>query len=166
MTKQLTKYFGEIDLDSLQEWYDSEIEINGKIVEISIAISSALTGVDEISLQAIDHYIDNLNTNESDIRHTIEKDFHEDGEVADYIEQQIKHQDKEKIANLICYIDKKITKKEKLLSVLDLLWIRFYPERDDTMFAVFDYTICEELTDDLIAVKILKNKSILIDIEN
>jgi hypothetical protein len=166
MTKYLTKHFGEIDLDSLEEWYDSEIEINGKIVEISIAISAALSGVDESSLQAIDNYIDNLNINEISIRYIIEKDFHKGGEVADYIEQQIKHQDKEKITNLIFNIDKKITKKEKLLSILDLLWIRFYPERDDTMFAVFDYTICEELTDDLIAVKLLKDENILIDIES
>jgi hypothetical protein len=166
MTKYLTKHFGEIDLDSLEEWYDSEIEINGKIVEISIAISAALSGVDESSLQTIDNYIDNLNINESSIRYIIKKDFHKGGEVADYIDQQIKQQDEKDIASLICNDDTKVTKEEKLLSALDLLWIRFYPENVDTMFAVFDYSIGEDLTDDLIVIKIFKNHSILIDIES
>ena len=96
----------------------------------------------------------------------INKDFKEDGEARGYIDDQIEGQEQDDIQDLIGDIDKKLSKEEKLLSVLSLLRVVFYPENEDKMFAVFDYTIDEELTDDLLAIKLYKDDRITIDIEN
>jgi ATP-dependent exoDNAse (exonuclease V) beta subunit len=62
--------------------------------------------------------------------------------------------------------DKNLSKQQQMLSMLKLLTIIFYPEKDDNMFAVCDYSIGEDLTDDLIAVKLYKDGHIRIDIES
>ena len=166
MTKHITRYFGEINLDKLEEWYETEIDLNGKTVEISITVSTAAKNIDKESIETIENYVDDLKNNEDNIQLVIHRDFKEMGETKEYIDNQIELQDKEDIANLIENADKKLSKKEKLLSALILLRIVFYPEKEDKMFAVFDYTIDEELTDDLLAVKLYKDSSVTIDIES
>ena len=166
MATHLTKYFGEIDFERLEEWYETELELNGKTVEVSITVSTKSKSLDKNDIQQVDDYVENLQSNEESIRLLIQEDFREKGETKDYIDTQIENQDKEDIADLIKAADKKLSKKEKLLSVLTLLRIVFYPEKEDKVFAVFDYTINEELTDDLLAVKLRKDKSVIIDIES
>lgn len=166
MATYLTKFFGEIDFEKLEEWYETELELNGKTVEVSITVSTASKSLDKDDLQKVDDYIETLYSNEESVRLFIQEDFKKKGETKDYIDNQIEEQDKEDIADLIRNADKKLSKKEKLLSVLVLLRIVFYPEKEDNMFAVFDYTINEELTDDLLAVKLYKNNNVRIDIES
>ena len=164
--KHLTKYFGEIDFDQLNEWYETEIELNGKTVEVSITVSANSKSLDKDDIQSVDNYVEDLQTNERDIRHLIQQDFKRRGETKNYIDVQIEEQDKEDIADLIENTDKKLGKKQRLLSVLNLSRIIFYPEKEDNMFAVFDYTIDKDLTDDLLAVKLHKDYDVTIDIES
>lgn len=165
MTKLSTRYFGEIDLDKLEEWYDTEIELHENTVEVSITVSAKVK-VDSKNIQAIDHFIDNLKSAEENIRQIIYQDFKQGGETKTYIDLQIDGLEKEDIADLIEGADNTLNDNEKLLSVLHLLRIIFYPEQEDNMFAGFDYTIDEELTDDLLAFKIYKDNSVKIDIES
>jgi hypothetical protein len=166
METHLTKYFGEINLITPNEWYEAEIELNEQVIEILIACSGTASKLDKEILQRIDNYIDTLETNEAKIRLLIKENFIQEGEVKDYIDDQIENQEKDDINDLIEYADKKLNKKEKLLSVLKLLQIAFYPEIEDKMFAVFDYTIDEDLTDELLAIKVYKDNSVTIDIES
>ena len=166
METHLTKHFGEIDLTKPNEWYESEIQLNEQNVEVLIACSGTASKLEKETLQRIDNYIDNFETNEANIRLLIKEDYLRNGDTKYYIDNQIEEQDKDDIADLIENADKKLSKKEKLLSVLKLLEVRFYPESEDKMFAVFDYTIDEELTDDLLAVKLYKDDGVTIDIES
>lgn len=166
MATHLTKYFGDIDFEKLEEWYETELELNEKTVEISITVSTASKSLDKNDIQRVDNYVENLQSNETRIRQLIQEDFKRKGETKYYIDNQIEEQEKENIADLIENADKKLSKKEKLLSVLTLLRIVFYPEKEDKMFAVFDYTIDEELTDALLAVKLHKDDSVTIDVES
>ena len=166
MATRLTKYFGEIDFERLEEWYETELELNGKTVEVSITVSTKTNSLDKNDIQRVEDYVENLQSNEASIRLLIQEDFRGKGETKNYIDTQIEYQDKEDIADLIKAADKKLSKKEKLLSVLTLLRIVFYPEKEDKIFAVFDYTINEELTDDLLAVKLRKDNGVTIDIES
>ena len=166
MATHLTKFFGEINFEKLEEWYETELELNGKTVEVSITVSTKSKTLDKNDIQRVEDYVENLQSNEESIRLLIQADFMGKGETKDYIDTQIENQDKEDIADLIKTADKKLSKKEKLLSVLTLLRIVFYPEKEDKIFAVFDYTIDEELTDDLLAVKLRKDNGVIIDIES
>ncbi|MGB4812191.1 MAG: DUF2004 domain-containing protein [Methylophilaceae bacterium] len=166
MTTLATKYFGEINLEKLDEWYEAELEINQQTVEVSLAISTAATILDKAIIQKIENYVDHLQSNAKAIRQLIQQNFKEKGEAKYYIDSQIEDQDKGDIDDLIENADKTLNKKEKLLSILTLLNIRFYPETEDNMFVVFDYTIDEALTDDLLVVKIYKDDTVRIDIES
>jgi Protein of unknown function (DUF2004) len=161
-----TKYFGEIDLDNVEEYYEIELELDNRTVELTINISTANRTIDKESINKIEDYIANLQTNEKDIRSFILEDFKEKGESKNYIDFQIEGQEKEDIADLISNADKKLNKREKLLSVLYLLRIGFYPETEDKVFAVYDYTIDDDLTDDLLVVILYKDNTARITIES
>ena len=163
--RHLTKYFGEIDLDNVEEYYETEIEVQGRPVEITINITGSKT-IDLDSIQAVEDYLDNLTINEENIRQIIYQDFKEKGEAKNYIDFQVEELDKDDISDLIESADKKLNKKEKLLSVLYLLRIGFYPEKEDKAFAVYDYTIEEEYTDDLLVIIIGKDNNIKLTIES
>ncbi len=166
MDLRSTKYFGEIDLDNVEEYYEIELELDNRTVELTINISTANRTIDKESINKIEDYIANLQTNEKDIRSFILEDFKEKGESKNYIDFQIEGQEKEDIADLISNADKKLNKKEKLLSVLYLLRISFYPEMEDKVFAVYDYTIDDDLTDDLLVVILYKDNTARITIES
>jgi Protein of unknown function (DUF2004) len=166
MTLHSTKYFGEIDLDKVEEYYEIGLELNKRTVELTINISTESKIIDKESISKIEDYIDNLQTNEKDIRSFILEDFKEKGESKNYIDFQIEGQDKEDISDLISDADKTLNKREKLLSVLYLLRISFYPETEDKVFAVYDYTIDDDLTDDLLVVILYKDNTARITIES
>ncbi len=166
MNMYSAKYFGEIDLNNPNEWYETELEVNDKKVEILFTVSSVCKSIDKEAIQQIETYLDNLQDNESYVRSCMQENFKQKGNVMEYINFFIEEFDKEDIADLIKGIDKKLSKKEKLLSILVLLQIVFYPERDDETFAILDYTVSEELTDELIAVKLYKDNSIKFYIES
>ena len=163
--KHLTKYFGEIDLDNVEECYETEIEVRERPVEITMNITGSKT-IDSDSIQAVEDYLDNLTINEEDIRQIINQDFKEKGEAKNYIDFQLDGLDKDDIADLIEGADKKLNKKEKLLSVLYLLRVGFYPEKEDNSFAVYDYTIEEEYTNDLLVIIIGKDNNVRLTIES
>lgn len=166
MAKHLTKYFGEIDFEKLEEWYESEVELNNEILEVAITVSVLSKSLDKEDFQKVDDYLENLQKNEMNIREYVAQDFKAKGEALNYIDFLIEELDKEDIADLIESTDKKPTKKEKLLSVLKLSGIVFYPEKEDGTFAIYDYTIDQDLTDELLAVKVYKDNTIRIDIES
>jgi hypothetical protein len=161
-----TKFFGEIELDNVEKYYEIDVELYDKTVELTIYISTASTSVDKESIIAIENYIENLEENEKDIRSLIWEDFKSGGEVKNYIDWQIDEQEKEEIDNLILTVDKKLNKREKLLSVIYLLRIGFYPEKEDKVFAVHDYTIDDDLTDELLVAILDKNNTVTITIES
>jgi hypothetical protein len=47
-----------------------------------------------------------------------------------------------------------------------LIRINFYPEEEDRMFAGYNNSISEELTDDILAIRIYKNGDVRIVIES
>ena len=166
MARLPTKFFGEIDLERPEEWYEAEHEINGETVEVSMTFSTTCKILGKDDIERVDNFIENLRSNVEAIRLLLQQDFESEGETRNYIDSQIEEQDKDDIADLIKDADKKLSKKEKLLSVLTLLRIVFYPEKGDKMFAVLDYTIDGDLTDDLLVVKLYKDNNVTIDIES
>ncbi|WP_207891029.1 DUF2004 domain-containing protein [Hymenobacter edaphi] len=162
----MTTYFGEVDFGKLDEWYETAFEVNGKQVEVSMTISKAFKTIDESDIRRVDDYVAALQNHEKDIRTLLQHDFAQKGATREYIDLQIGNQDKDDIAELIENVGKRITKREKLLSIMSLLRVVFYPEKEDDMFAVFDYTIDEDLTDDVLAVKLRKDSSVSLAIES
>src|SRR6266700_3833663 len=122
MEKVSTKYFSNIDLTNLEEWYESKIVLNGHTIDISISVSKKYK-IDPKNILEVDHYVENLKNNEENIRRIIHQDFKEEGETNTYLDTQIEVQEEKDISALIETIDNKLGNKEKLLSILFLLRI-------------------------------------------
>lgn len=161
----LTKHFGEIDLDNPKEYYETEVELHERKTEITISIINPKM-VDEESIKAIDDYIDNLIINEKVSRIIIQENFQDQREAKNYIDFEIEKLDESDISILTTDAKKNLKIEEQLLSALYLLRVSFYPEKDDKVFAVYDYTIEEDLTNNLLVVIINKDNSTRITIES
>lgn len=166
MPTHLTKYFGEVELDDAEKYYEITLELHGKSVEVTIELQKGISPVSELELQTVDDYLNDLENHEQIIRGKLREDFRAEGEAKNYIDSQIEEQDPDEIAELIKPFSKRFSKAEKVLAALQLVELRFYPQKDDKMFAVYDYTIGQDLTDDLLVVKLSKDNSLEITIES
>ena len=166
METYFSKYFGEINIEASEKWFDFETTINGSQAELSITYSDAAKILDVETINNIETYVDNIEINENNIRRAIQENFDAGGESKEYICDQLDDQDAEDIEELIKDSDETLSQPQRILSRLKLLRVVFYPEIDDPMFAVFDYSIGEELTDELLAVKLKKNGKIGFDVES
>ncbi len=151
-----SKYFGEIDLDAVEEGYDAEIKYKGKSVSLDLNVVGAKK-IESAYIKAVDDFLDGLNQYEPTLRTALKKDLKEKGETDYYLQEHIEELGKDEINNLIISADKKRTKKEQLLSVVYLKRIGLYPRKEDETLAVFDYTLNHDLTDELIVVNISKD---------
>lgn len=144
----VSKYFGKIDTDNLAEDFDSEIDINGQIIPVSMSFSS-ISRIGISDLGKVDEYLNNIVEHELVVRKMVQTDYVNCGMVKAYF------------SNLL--LD---TEVESSLSELRLLRIILFPEIGDSAFAVYDFTADEDLTDDLIVVTVNKDSTIHISVES
>ena len=159
MSKLLLKYFGEIDLANLVDCYDSEIEFKDRKVKIDLNIIPA-NNFDIENIKILQNFLDDLTSLEQIIVQAIKQDYENKLVTKEYIDFHIEELDKSDIDTLIKNADKKLKRKERLLSVMYLKRIGFYPEKGEDTFAIFDYALNEELTDELLVIGVSKDKDI------
>ena len=58
MEKVSTKHFSNIDLNNLEEWYESKIILNRHTIDISISLSRKYK-IDPKNILEVDHYVEN-----------------------------------------------------------------------------------------------------------
>jgi len=164
MTDYLLPPFGQINLSSVNEYYEAEIESEGK--QIRLDLNLAKTAIKEDAMDTIRHFIENINNFDITNKSYIDKDYNdENGDtVKEYIDFHIEELGEDKLAQLIDYDNKEITPEKQLLKKLTLERVGLYPDGkyDTQYFAVFDYTFegnvysidgRRTITDQIIAVK-------------
>jgi hypothetical protein len=156
MNRYNSKYFGEINLYAVEERCDAEIEYKEKSVSLDLN-TVGFTKIESAYIQAVDDFLDGLDSYEPTLRTALKKDPKEKGETDYYLQEHIEELSKEEINRLILTADKKGTKKEQPLSVVYLRGKGLYPEQEDETLAVFDYTLSDELTDDLLVINVSKD---------
>lgn len=169
MSENLKKYFKNSDLEkTVGGYYVTEIELDNKVFEIALTISTQLKNVDKNELEKVENYIENLKVHQQDITDLLIEDFRAGGETRNYIDLHVKLLDEEDIADLIQDADKKLSIEEKLLSALDLMTIDFIPEKNEEMdiFAVYDYILGACITDYILTVYINKDHTVVITIDS
>lgn len=159
MNKYISKHFGEMNLDAAEEWYEAEIEYKGRTVTLDLYIERPKQ-IEFAYVKMVDDFLDSLSKYEASIRSALEKDLKERGFTHSYIEILKQEIDEEEMESLLLEADKKLRKKEQILSVIYLSRIGLYSDKGDETLAVFDYTISEDLTDELLVVNLSKEKQI------
>ena len=145
------KYFGKIDLNNTEEYFDVIADINGNKVSMDLNI------VDEkISKKTIEptiRFLENLNEIEKNAHKQVLSDFKNGKIVNDYIEHHIEEFNNEELQSIgIEPTESLEVKKMKFLNKIHLKRIGIYPEEWDSL-AIFDYTINDGLTQYLIVLK-------------
>lgn len=154
MTEFTLQPFGQIDSDALEEDYFSEVEITGKT--ISLDINFAKTNTDLQTLSTIKDFIEKIQHYDAQNLNFIHKEFHntDDPIVKDYVTFHTEDLGDEFLEKL--GIDPAaLDKEQQFLKQIYLKRVGIYPDGkyNTTYFAVFDYTVNPELTDELLVVK-------------
>jgi hypothetical protein len=154
MTEYTLPHFGQINLTSLDEYYEVEIEFNGN--EIKIDLNFENKTIDQPKMDIVKSFIENIDKFDKQNRICINNDYNdEEGDVVkEYITFHIEELDKEELSGLIDFENKTIEPEKQLLNNLKLVRVGLYPDGKygSSDFGVFDYTIGREISDELIVV--------------
>ncbi len=142
--------FGLINLNKLEKEYDAGVLINGH--EISLDLNFETTTISKENLSVVKKILNNISDYQRKTRAAIVEDANdEDGITREYLDFHIEELIENELKELLGHITSQRKKVKKIFKLLQLTRIGFYPE-DEQNYAVFDYTIGDELTDYLLVV--------------
>ena len=144
-------HFGFIDPGSLEEYYDVNIPYQDSEIQIDLNFGSKT--IDPARLETVKQFIENIRIHDLSNRKHIEADYNdEDGDtVKFYLEHHLEELGKDELAELIDLNSKSTEHEKQLLKKLNLVRVGLYPDGED-QFAVFDYSIGQEITNDLVVL--------------
>jgi hypothetical protein len=145
------EYFGEIDFNKTDEYYDVPTIINGS--EISFDLNFIKGIVPKKFIQPAIDFISQIELLEKNATREIVTSFNEGKTVKEYIEHHLEEFNDEDLKVLGIDKSEDIEKqKDQMLNKIHLKRIGIYPE-EPVSYGVFDYTINDDLTPYLIVVR-------------
>ncbi len=161
-----SKYFGQLDLKNLDSWYDSTIDLNGKTVEIAITFMSDEKKTSVDNLKKVEAYLDNFAFNVKQIESLLADDYNEGLTAKEYIDILTEEIDEEDLVDAIENYDQSLSIEDNIFQQMHLINITFYPEKDEEIFAILDYTISKALTNELLVARLNRDNSLDVMIES
>ena len=144
-------YFGNIDLKNLDDYYDVDVDFNGSKIQMDLNFDHK--NIDIERLEKVMQFIHNLDQyNEQNKKH-IEQDYFNDDKdtVNTYVEWHLEEIGKDELADVIDLQNQSTSLQIQLIHALKLVRVGLYPDTTDK-FAIFDYSIGRDLTDDLVVI--------------
>ena len=144
-------YFGYLDSDALEKYYDADVDFNNTQIQVDLNFDNK--GIEADRLEIVGRFINNIRIHDINNRKYIDNDFtDEKGEtVREYAEQHIEELNPGDLAELLGANIKTEDKPEQLVKKLQLVRVGLYPDSLD-QFATFDYSIGTELTNYLVVI--------------
>jgi len=150
-------FFNEIDSDLLVDYYEADIDLNLKKIQLDVNFDENSIELDRLLI--LKNYLENLSELIDLAEKEIQTDFSNGEEVKEFITFHIEELDKDDIDNLLKEADKNLSIEQQILSILKLKRIGFYPDDEDN-FAVLDFTLNEDLSQYILVVNITENKAL------
>jgi hypothetical protein len=150
-------YFGELDLTSLDDCYDTEIELEGRLIRLDLNFEHESIAAERMDMA--NKLLENLaKTNAANLAVIetgleVEADFEGPGVVRTYIEHHLKVVDEKQLVKVIDWKNSNSSPAQQLRSKLLLVRVGLHPENTND-FAVFDYSIGEDITQYLIVMNL------------
>ncbi|MBE5319923.1 DUF2004 domain-containing protein [Pedobacter sp. MR2016-19] len=156
MAEYALPYFGNLQTENLEEYYDVDIELNGN--EIQVDLNFEHQTVDTLILDKVKNFIEKLEKFDKLNKTYILNDYNdEDGDtVKFYLEHHLEELDKEELTKLVNFDDTITEPEQQLLSKLKLVRVGLYPDNEDN-FAIFDYSIGKDITNYLVVINTDEN---------
>ena len=146
--KKNIAYFGEIEINSPQETTEGKVTIDNHQIELDLNFYDGVPEHDWVA--EYESYIKNLKQHKTNVEAAIRSDYEDGGDVKEYVDFHLEELDASTLDKVLAGTDASKSKEERLLSVLKLTRIGFYPGDED--YAVWDYTIGREFADMLVIV--------------
>ena len=142
--------FGIIDATSLDEYYDTAIDFNGRQINVDLNFDNKT--IDIKRLEVVKHFIENIRIHDLNNKKHIQNDFDEDGEtVRPYIQNHLEDLATDELEELIGSNTKTADQPKLLVKKLHLVRVGLYPNSEN-QFATFDYSLGRTLTDYLVVI--------------
>lgn len=156
MANYTLPHFGQLDLTNLDEFYNVNMEFNGQ--EIQIDLNFENKSINTKSLDMAKTFIENITDFDKKNKKYIEQDYaDEDSDtVKTYVEHHLEEIDKAELIGLVDFENKKMSPEQQLVKALRLVRLGLYPDSED-QFAIFDYSIGQELTQYLVVINTDQN---------
>jgi hypothetical protein len=159
MNKLKLPYFKEeIDIQNLQDEYETEFEFNDKEVDVFL---NEMQIADKEQLDIIKNVLENISEFDKQNRGLISENFeNKNGLTFEYLSYHLEEL-KEEFEDIVDFNETEISNMEKLLRLLKVTTISFYSD-----LVVFDYCLDDEISDQLLAVKMDRQKKLSLDWES
>ncbi|MGG9963101.1 DUF2004 domain-containing protein [Ferruginibacter sp. SUN106] len=144
-------HFGPIDPAELDEYYDVTIPFNNGTIEVDLNFESKTIAVEKLA--TVKHFIENIRIYDINNKGYIAKDYNdEEGDTVQfYLQHHLEELGTAELASLLPAGSKSADHEKLLLQKLHLVRVGIYPHNTD-YFAVFDYTLGQDITDQLIVI--------------
>ncbi len=145
--KTPVSYFGTIDSDAFYQSYGAHITLENQ--DVYLDLNFYTVGPESEGWAGIcNSYLANLSAYKQAVETAILKDFNNSGEARKYIKFHLKELSPAILDKMMLPTDASHPNDERLLSLLKLKRIGFYP--GDSIYAVWDFTIGWQYTDQLL----------------
>ncbi len=155
MNKINILHFGEMDLNELEDYYESQIDFKGQILNLDLNLDD---GIPPASwYEDYTNYINQLDSIHQNIRNSIKKYYPEEGMVKEFYTyhlEEVYDDVEEELKNA----DKSLSREDQLLSILSLQRIGFY--FDEQNFATWDFML-GDFSDQILVIITDKDGKIL-----
>ena len=144
-------HFGVLDSDALDEYYDAAVDFNRTQIQIDLNFETKTIDIDRLKI--VSHFIENIRIHDLNNQKYIESDFTDEGgnTVKEYLEHHIEELPTDELKLLVGADVKPNDQAKILLKKLYLVRVGLYPDSKD-QFAIFDYSLGQELTNYLVVV--------------
>jgi hypothetical protein len=146
--------FGTVNLNSLEDNYTAQIEVNG--VTVNLDLYFEFTDMDKCQANAVKKFIDYIPRIDTQNRTYIDKEYgNVEGEIVkEYLIYHLDELDEEDLYELLDFEDKAIDPEIQLYHKLELCGVALHSEPGDILGfnTFFKYTVCPELSDCVIVV--------------
>jgi hypothetical protein len=156
MAEYALPYFGNLQTENLEEYYDVDIELNGNKIQIDLNFENKT--IDTLIMDNVKNFIEKFEDFDRLNKRYMLNDYNdEDGDtVKFYLEHHLEELDKDELTKLVNFDDTITAPEQQLLSKLKLVRVGLYPDGEYN-FATFDYSIGKDITDQLVVINTDEN---------
>jgi hypothetical protein len=149
MSKYTLPHFGELDTESLDEYYDVDIDFEGRTIQLDLNFEEG--SIDPKRLDLVKAFISGLSDYNTKNLVAIADDMEDGDTVEEYIDHHLAELAEEDLAQLVDKNNSKTSPQKQLLAKLQLVRVGLYPGSEE-QFATFDYSIGQEITNYLVVL--------------
>lgn len=142
MEEYILPYFGQINTENLEEYYNVKTIIKNNNIQIDLNFENKT--IDKSEMEVVKNFIENIEKLDKQNKFNIEKDFKDEVfETAEYIAFYLEELDDTELSGIIELNNESISKELQILNKLNLIRVGLYPDGKygTEYFGVFDYAL-------------------------